>query len=232
MIHRGGDKITKTIDIFVDESGDLGFTDKASKHFIIGYVVASNPRRVNADVKRLLRSLNQRHHRKINEFKFSNDTDEFVRQKFLNLIGDLELEAGRIVIEKKAVVSSYLRDNKKKLYNYVIAEYILNDVMAVYGDIDHISLHLDRSMSKSSREEFDSYFAKKVSWKIADSDNTAREITCNVFHDYSHHEPCLQIADYIAGSLFQLHERNRSQYYEMIKAKVVHAHSWGTMNYI
>jgi hypothetical protein len=218
-------EITKTIDIFVDESGDLGFTDKASKYFIIGYVVANCPFRAEVDVKRQLKKLNLRNHHKINEFKFTNDRD-FVRHKFLNLIDSLEIEAGTVVIKKTAVVER-LRDNKKKLYNFVIAEYIMRNVMAVYGDIDHINLHLDQSMSKRSREEFGRYFTEKVSWKIYASGNSGRQITNNVFHDYSHQQPCLQIADYIAGSSFQLHERSKSQYYEMIKAKVIHTHSWG-----
>lgn len=172
----------------------------------------------------MLKKLNLRHHHKINEFKFTNDSD-FVRHKFLNLIGNLEIESGRVII-KKTAVAAHLRDNKKKMYNFVIAEYIMRDIMAVYDDADHINLHIDRSMSKSSREEFDKYFAEKISWKISVS-GIERRITSNVFHDYSHQQPCLQIADYIAGSSFQLYERNKSQYYEMIKAIVIHTHSWG-----
>lgn len=187
-------------------------------------MVANCPFRAEVDVKRLLKKLNLRHHHKISEFKFSNDSD-FVRHKFLILIGSLEIEAGRVVI-KKTAVAPHLRGNKKILYNFVIAEYIMRDVMAAYGDIDHINLHLDRSMSKSSREAFDRYFAEKVSWKTYVSGND-RLITSNVFHDYSHQQPCLQVADYIAGSSFQLFERGESRYYEMVKTKVVHTHSWG-----
>lgn len=187
-------------------------------------MVANCPFRAEVDVKRLLKKLNLRHHRRINEFKFTNDSD-FVRHKFLNLIGGLEIEAGRVVI-KKTAVTPHLRENKKILYNFVIAEYIMRDVMAAYGDADHINLHLDLSMSKSSRQAFDRYFAEKVSWKTFVSGND-RLITSNVFHDYSHQQPCLQVADYIAGSSFQLYERGKSQFYEMIKAKVIHTHSWG-----
>ncbi|HEX7032641.1 MAG TPA: hypothetical protein VF172_06545 [Nitrososphaera sp.] len=77
--------IPKIIDIFVDEPGDLGFTDNASKYFIIGYVVGNCPFRVRVEVRRLLKKLNVRNHCKISEFKFSNDSD-IVRHKFLNLI--------------------------------------------------------------------------------------------------------------------------------------------------
>ncbi|MGH9923696.1 MAG: hypothetical protein ACRD38_13185, partial [Nitrososphaerales archaeon] len=79
------------------------------------------------------------HHRKISEFKFSNDSD-FVRHKFVNLIGSPEIEAGRVVI-KKTAVAPHLRENKNVLYNFVVAEYIMHDVMAAYGDVEHINLH-------------------------------------------------------------------------------------------
>jgi hypothetical protein len=102
---------------------------------------------------------------------------------------------------KKTAVASHLRQNKKILYNFVIAEYIMRDVMTSYSDAYQINLHLDLSMSKSSREAFDRYFAERVSWKncIMGIDHY---MTNKVSHDYSHQEPCLQIADYIAGSSF------------------------------
>jgi hypothetical protein len=153
-------------------------------------VVANCPFRAEVDVKRLLKKLNLRHHRKINEFKFTNDSD-FIWHKFLNLIGSLEIEAGRVVI-KKTAVAPHLRENKKILYNFVIAEYIIRDIMAAYGDADHINLHLDLSMSKSSRQAFDRYFAEKVSWKTFVSGND-RLITSRVFHDHSRQKSYIRI---------------------------------------
>lgn len=129
------------------------------------------------------------------------------------------------MIKKKTIVV-HLRGNKNILYNFVIAEYIVRDVMAYEGDVDHINLYLDRSMSESSREAFDRCFAEELSWKTFVSGNDLL-ITSNIFNDYSHQQPCLQVVDYIAGSSFQLFERSKSRYYGMVKAKVIRTHSWG-----
>ena len=176
------------------------------------------------DVKRLLKKLNIRKQIKISEFKFSNDRD-YVRHKMLDLITSLDIDAGRIVIRKTAV-RPHLQASKSILYNFVIAEYIMRDVLASYDSINHINLHLDLSMSKNSRIKFDEYFAEKVSWRSSLS-GINRQIGSKVYHSYSHHDPCLQVADYLAGSLFQLYEHGDGRFYNMIKAKVIHSHGWG-----
>ena len=78
-------------------------------------------------------------------------------------------------------------------------------------------------MSKKSRNEFDKYFSNKIAW-LTSPDKISKHI---IFHDYSHQEPCLQVADYLAGSLYQLFENNDSRYYDMIKHKVTYIHQWG-----
>lgn len=141
----------------------MGFTDKSSRYFVVGYVIADCPLRLTVEVKRLFKKLNLRNNRVVNEFKFSNDS-EFVRNKFLKYISRSEIDAGQIVL-RKTRVADHLRDNKPILYNFVIAEYIVRDVIASYPDVAHINLHLDLSMSRKSRDSFNQYFAEKVSWK-------------------------------------------------------------------
>jgi hypothetical protein len=55
-------------------------------------------------------------------------------------------------------------------------------------------------MSKGSRDHFDNYFSGKLSW-TSQITKVPPIATTRIFHDYSHHEPCVQIADYIAGTL-------------------------------
>jgi hypothetical protein len=215
------------IDVFVDESGDLGFSRKSTNYFVIGFIVVSHKERIKTDVKRLLKKLNVRNHKKIYEFKFSNDS-KYVRCKMLNLISKSEIEAGQIVVKKSAVRND-LRDKKSILYNFLVAEYVMRDILSSYTNINHINLHLDLSMSKKSREDFDDYFSNKVSWRSLLT-GVNQSITNKVYHDYSHSDPCLQMADYLAGSLFQLYEHNDCSFYDIIKVKVVHTHGWGVLN--
>lgn len=210
--------------MFVDESGDLGFNTVSTKHFVIGYVVSLNTQRLRVNVSRLLKRLNMRHKYKLSEFKFSNDR-EFIRCKMLQYIVKQDFNGGFVAI-RKASVAPRLREKKGILYNFIIAEYVVSNLLASFDNITSINLHLDRSMSREARQHFDSYFSDKLSWKqfIKDIDTP---IKSRVFHDHSHQEPCIQIADYIAGSLFQYIERNNSCYYDVIKQKIVYSKSWG-----
>lgn len=217
-------KIATTIDVYVDEAGDLGFSPSSTKYFIIAYLIVEHPNRIGTEVKRLLKTLNKKNRKKINEFKFREDEDK-VRLKILSFIRKrYDLKAGKVVINK-GYVMNHLKVNKELLYNYLIADFIVEDIVNFY-DTRHINLHLDLRMSKTAIHSFNDYFARKVSWRLIDSGRTSN-ITNKVFHDNSQNEPCIQIADYIAGSLFRFYERQVPKYLEIIDNKIVYSHSWG-----
>lgn len=143
----------------------------------------------------------------------------------LRCIAKQDFNCGIVAIRKESV-SQNLREKKGILYNFVIAEYIVTNLLASFENITEINLHIDRSMAREAREHFNSYFSNKLSWKqfIKDID---LPISSNVFHDDSHHEPCIQMADYIAGSVFQYLERNDPNYYNIIKHKITYSKTWG-----
>jgi hypothetical protein len=212
------------VHIYVDESGDLGFSERSSNYFILCYIITDHHERIKIEVKRLLKCINRHSKSKIIEFKFSRDKDLNI-YKLLNLISTLNVDIGVISI-KKSAVKRELRDKKPILYNYIIGEYVVRTILSEYGHVSHIGIHLDLSMSKSSREHFDQYFSYKVE-TLSNTLKISNHITNQVFHDHSHDEPCIQIADYAAGSLRKLHENADSRYYEMIKNKILHSHEWG-----
>ncbi|WP_370519329.1 DUF3800 domain-containing protein [Nitrososphaera sp. AFS] len=208
----------------MDESGDLGFKGKSSRYFIIGYIITEQSGRISTDIKRVLKNLNKKHKHSIREFKFSNDSD-FIRLKVLNLFRRLDIDGGQVVIKKSAVKSD-LRDNKSLLYNYLVAENIATSVVEAYADLSEVNLHLDSSMSSASRDHFNSYFSDKMRWKISIF-KRHQSVKTKIYHDYSHNEACIQLADYLAGSLYQLYEHEQPKYYDLIKEKITHKQEWG-----
>jgi Protein of unknown function (DUF3800) len=215
---------SSVINVYVDEAGDLGFGDKASRYFIVAYAIIEQPGRISVNTQRLLKTLNNNRRHPIDEFKFSND-NEYIRLKFLNLIRKSNFDGGQVVI-KKAAVKEGLRDKKLILYNFVVADSIATAIVNTYDNFVQVNLHLDRSMSKESRVQFDDYFERKMNWKL--SEFKKKHDVCNkISHDYSHHESCIQVVDYIAGSLFQLFERENPRYYDVIKDKIIHKNEWG-----
>lgn len=89
------------VSVYVDESGDMGFTDKASEFFTIGYAFTVNrfPQKENKTIKRVLKNINASRKKKIPEFKFSSNTDE-IRKKFLKTVNKLDVELGVFVLVK------------------------------------------------------------------------------------------------------------------------------------
>jgi uncharacterized protein DUF3800 len=168
--------------------------------------------------------LNSKRKRSISEFKFSNDS-EFIRLKVFNLIRKLDIEGGQVIIKKTAVKTN-LRDNKPILYNYLVAENIATAVIRAYADLSEVNLHLDSSMSSASRDHFNLYFSDKMRWKNSIFKRN-QSVKTKIYHDYSHNEPCIQLADYLAGSIYQLYEHEQPKYYDLIKEKIMHKHEWG-----
>jgi len=84
---------SSVINVYVDEAGDLGFGDKASRYFIVAYAIIEQPGRISVTTQRLLKTLNNNRRHPIDEFKFSND-NEYIRLKFLNLIRKSNFDGG------------------------------------------------------------------------------------------------------------------------------------------
>ena len=68
--------------VFIDESGDLGFTPKSTKYYIIASVETRDYVELNNVVKRVRRTL-KKHKKNIPEFKFTRSND-VIRRRLLN----------------------------------------------------------------------------------------------------------------------------------------------------
>jgi hypothetical protein len=191
---------------------------------VVAYIIIEYYQIIAKQVKVCLINLNRYKNCHLSEFKFTRDNSK-VRHTFLNLIHKLDIDVGQVAI-KKSAVKPYLRNNKGTLYNFLIADNIANTILTKYNHVNHINLHLDLNMSKTSRDGFDSYLGRKISYLLFET-NADRNVTTKTFHDFSHQEPCIQLADYVSGSLYQLYEREDSRYYEMIKDKILYTNIWG-----
>lgn len=103
--------------MFVDESGDLGFTKKSTKFFVVAYVECASPQSVRIGINRTLKHLHQRKKYSLarNELKFSR-MDDYCRRFVLRKIAGFEASLGVVVLEK-ALVNSNLRKEPPVLYN-------------------------------------------------------------------------------------------------------------------
>lgn len=220
--------MAKTLYLFVDEAGDLGFSKNSTCVFVVCYIATENPETLRKCVNRLRKRLRVRKiYSKIGEFKFSRD-DEYIRKKLLEVIARENLEVGYIVIDKKSVKAK-LKDSPPVLYNYLVVHYILTNVLAKQ-DIGGIKFIIDKSLSKQSRERFDEYFRNKLDWKqLVEKGRIPPKYS--ITHENSQNDPCLQIVDYLAGAAFAKFEHGDSQYYNIIKPRIQFKNSWGEINW-
>jgi hypothetical protein len=125
------DRLTKAesnnsnLSVFVDESGDLGFTDKSSSYFVVASVIIEDneAERTRKEIRRLLKHINTKKSKKskISEFKYGRDSN-YTKEKFFKYIinnNDLNFKAGYVVIDKNAIKNK-LKDEKDKLYNLAV----------------------------------------------------------------------------------------------------------------
>lgn len=217
--------------IFVDESGDLGFTEESSKSFVVSYVIIydASIHFFRHKVTKLLKRINlkQRERSKISEFKFSNNTEK-TKSKFLELIKTLDLLSGTVVIKKNSVVE-HLKDKPEIIYNYLTTRYILPKVVDMFWNKAHVYNHLyftiDRSMYKSDANQYVQYLERIVKNLKYERDLDIHSLV-KVVHEDSRKEPCLQIADYIAGTIFAINERGNYEYFKIIKDRIKFGDKW------
>src|SRR3990167_7905996 len=100
--------------IYLDESGDLGFSPKGSKYFIISCVKIESDE-IQAKFSRIPRKVRKKLFKKkqktMPELKFSNSS-QTVRKLFLELSSNLPIEVYSLIVEKKHTKKE-LQDNLK-----------------------------------------------------------------------------------------------------------------------
>jgi len=198
--------------IFLDESGDLGFSERSSRWFILTIVLTNNHRRVEKCVKKVHGSLKKKY-KKIKELH-AYHADKITRKRVLKQLAEVEdLQIHCLILNKKKVYTD-LRKQKNYLYNYT-ANVLLG---RLYGksDInnDQVLIYIDqRETNKFLKKNFEDYLT-----------NCLRKKGNNKFKikiKPSHTEKCLQAVDFISWAIFRKYERSDYEYYEMIKSKII-----------
>ena len=202
-----------SVDIYLDESGDLGFTSPRSSQYLVVAAVATTD---STYLSRIPRKARKKLHIKgmDKEIKFSNSSEE-IRRYVLNEINKLDCWVVWGAITKKNAISQ-LRKNSAYLYNYLCG-LVLCD-MFERTHTKKINLIFDRhTIKKGNRDKLDSYINEKL--KSRHSGHFVPEL--RISHYDSINCQCLQAHDFIVGSVFQSIERNDMMYLDLISSKVV-----------
>ncbi len=195
---------------FIDESGDIGFSEKSTRYYIVACLETRQPDELSAALKRARKKLGKKL-KNIPEFKFSQSSHK-VRCIVIEELLKKEWEFSAVVLDKTTVYD-HLRDHKQIIHNYITG--FIVEVLPL--NHDKLILMVDKSFRRDAINEFNGYLRKKVNWITWERgiDPPALDIR----HDRSENHAGLQAADFVAGSLFSKYERGNDFYYKLIEPR-------------
>lgn len=206
--------------VFVDESGDLGFSKVATKYFIVAYVECEIPTRLQIELRRVLKRLHQRkkYSESRNELKFSR-MDEYCRKTVLEKTAGCNPSMGVVILEK-ALVEAKLRKDPARLYNWCVVHNIMLSLLPQITAGNKMQITFDKSLPMWRIKEFNSYVANKASYLLFEKGSKLPSNCISLDHIASEKEFGLQAADAVAGAYFQKYEHQNTEYVKIIEAKV------------
>lgn len=199
--------------IFLDESGDLGFSEKSSKWFMISVAIVKDKRSLERVVKKVWKSL-QKKHKHLNELHASHEK-YITRIKILNLLAKVDDLKIMTVILNKDKVYVDLQNQKHYLYTYV-ANLLLDRAHneEILGLNEIIDLIVDRKdTNKSLNESFIGHLTGTM--------NNKKVKNFKIQLHSSHENKSLQAVDFISWAIFQKYEYGNFEFYEIIRNKIV-----------
>jgi hypothetical protein len=204
------DVVRNEMFIFIDESGDLGFSAKSSSFFLVTAITAQEPKIFQRIFKKARNKLKKKL-ADIPEFKFCK-TDHALRLFILNELSKTGLSAYVYFIDKKKT-KDHLKKTQHVLYNYITGRLIEHVLMHEGLGKGKIHIVIDKSLYNSARESFDHYVTYiRTPAKLSDS-------IC-ISHKKSDEEAGLQAVDFLCGAIFHKLEFKKENYYQIIKDKI------------
>jgi hypothetical protein len=207
--------------LYIDECGDLGFSSKATRFFIVSFFMTYNEWEPNIKLSRLLKQLRQRKKYRHDELKFSK-ASHVVRISILEQICETDRDFGFVVLNKNKV-HNHLRGDPNLLYRFVVIDPIMEMVLPYVSEREKLIVTVDRSLPEGKlRHEFNSYVELKGYYysRVSDRQVPLYKHQIETRHVDSQREPCLQAADCLAGAEFQRFERKVYDYHNVIEPKI------------
>ncbi len=202
------------VDVYLDESGDLGFSSASSRHFVVVALASPEPKELTRILRRVRRRLYSFGTR-TPEFKFKS-SPEHVRKLVLSGVAGTSIQVAWTGIAKRDVPAELRRD-KNELYLRVCSMALAELMRQTHARRAHIVLE-KWSSNRTVRRHFEGHLREVVSGHHCGY--FAPSIT--ISHLDSANSAGIQIADIVAGSVFRSVEHSDGSYLSIIAHNVVH----------
>jgi len=135
--------------------------------------------------------------------------------EILSKLVELDVSFSAVVLNKRAVFS-HLCTKQQILHNY-IAGFMVDQLPLSHQR--KIKIIIDKFLTNEhERNNFDNRILRKINETCDKYGISYPDVT--VEHASSQSYPGLQVADFIAGSIFNKYERKNNEYYKIIESKI------------
>lgn len=206
------------IAIYIDESGDLGFSDKigSSKYFIITLLyIECEYKLFKIAVSRTLK--NKLNHKKSNSREIyelkGSQTSLKVKEYFFNQLPEDGWKIFSVILNKKRVYQ-YLTNShgKKKLYNY-LAKFLLERIK-FSDNIKQVDLYIDKCKNSVEMKDFNQYLQTYLQGNLPISSQL------NIMHEKSENNFGIQAVDLFCWGIARKYSHSDCSWYNLFKDKI------------
>ncbi len=202
--------------IFLDESGDLGFSPskRSSKYFVISILFIKDKRPLEKIAKKVHGMLRKKVKRLSGGVLHCYKEKPATRKRLLQYIAKQDCKIMTIWLDKSKVYTK-LKNEKHLLYNYVV-NILLDRIMTrKYLNLKNpiVLVASKRETSKFLNANFKEYLELQI------KRNHKAQLSVEI--KTPSEEKSLQVVDFVAWSMFRKYESGESSYSEIIQKKIV-----------
>jgi hypothetical protein len=202
------------VDVYIDESGDIGFSERSSPFFVIIALIVHEPHQVERCFSKIRKNRLKKKYRELPELKFNN-SDKVIKRRVLECLAQSNIEFWCSVLRKKQVYD-YLQDKPQIVYNY-LAGSLIAKIYEYYWPFSEMNVIVDKSLNGIQKDLFDQYVANKTMEQ--NSPLFYPDVPPTILHKDSRREPCIQAADFIAGAVHRKYRQADESCYFIIQNK-------------
>jgi hypothetical protein len=197
--------------IYYDESGQIGgdiTKQSISNNFYCALIISDKPKDIERSIKKTVQGFSPNQIKKFSGTLHAYRELDKTRLRLLNYLARTDIKIAVLKVDKQKLHSKFPKQDDTALYQYTVAQFIGK---AVKGGI----IELEDTIVLSR------YFVTKTQNNRLIEMVSVETNTENCRVEPASQNPCLQAVDFIAWAYYMKHERNRSDFFDVISHKVI-----------
>ncbi|HEY32912.1 MAG TPA: DUF3800 domain-containing protein [Dehalococcoidia bacterium] len=196
--------------IYLDESGDLGFSEKSTKFFTIACVTMDNTTLFRRSVKKVKVKYDIPRDTELKGYKTRNE----IKRDLLTRLAALDIEIHAITVKKANVDKKFQKDTNI-LYNYMVGLSLVPIILRQPADA-RIFINVDRrTISLTSGFKFNEYLKYKTWYE-----GNRPDINLEIHHMDSHEDYGIQGIDVICNSVYRKYSSGNYKLFNLLRSRI------------